>query len=168
MDAVEQLRSILQKCPEAANEPFWDHDCELPLCCAVRLKCSSSIVKLLIEFGASLESQDVSGHTPAEIARQLQPREVQPSSKSDFAFARAAMGSDQPVHSQIDFGCQPMPVGANEAWKREVAAGWKMPAKPSMLAEPNKAWKREVATVWEMPAEPNEGWKREVASELEM
>jgi len=167
MDAVEQIRSILQKCPEAAKEPFWDHDCELPLCCAARLRCSSSIVELLIEFGASLESQDVFGHTPAQIARQPQPCDVQPSSNNDFPFTWAALSADHPIHSQIAFGCLSMPAEANEAWKREVAAGWQMPAKALMPAEPNKAWKREVA-VWEMPGDPNEGWKREVDAEWEM
>jgi len=159
MGSVEQIRSILQKRPEAANEPFWDHDCERPLCCATRLKCSSSIVQVLVEFGANSESQDVFGHNNAQIARQPQPREVQRSSNTDFPFTWASMSFDQPIHSQIDFGCQPMPVGANEAWKREVAAGWQMPAKPSMPAEPNEAWKREVAAMLEMPAEPNEAWK---------
>jgi len=124
-------------------------------------------VELLIEFGASLESQDVFGQTLAQIARQPQPREVEPSSNSDFPFTWAAMSYQQPIHPQTVFGCQLMPAEANEAWIREVAAGWQMPVKPSMPAKPNKDGKREVA-LWEMPAEPNEGWKREVAAEWEM
>jgi len=162
MDALEQVRTILQKCPEAANEPFWDHDCEPPLCCAARLKCSSSIVQLLIDFGASLESQDMFGHTPAQIGRQPQPFEVQPSSISDFPFTWAALSFDQPVHSQIVFGCRSVPAEPDEAWKRKVAAALETPTKP------NEAWKRAVPAVWEMPVDANEAWKSEVCAVQEM
>jgi hypothetical protein len=164
MDAVEHVRPILQKCPDTANEPFWDHDCELPLCCAVRLKCSSRIVELLVEFGASMESQDVSGHSPVDVARLPRPCEVQPSTRTDFPFTSAAMSLDRAIHSQFESGCLSMITEDNEPWKRENL-GWLLPEEPSLPAEPTEL---ELATMIDMLMDPNEAWKREVAAECEM
>ena len=50
-DSVKDVQTALESDPGAASEPFWDHDVEPPLSCAVRLKCSVAIVRLLLEHG---------------------------------------------------------------------------------------------------------------------
>jgi len=68
--SAEQIRGILQQNPEIVNEPFWDHDCEPPLCCAVRLNRPITIVRLLMEHGARTDETDIYGRTPAQIASE--------------------------------------------------------------------------------------------------
>lgn len=72
------VRAVLQRSPETVNEPFWDHDCEPPICCAARLNCPATIVQILLEHGASIGDTDVRGRTPAQILSesQQQPREA--------------------------------------------------------------------------------------------
>lgn len=76
--SVADVQAILQQSPEAVKELFWDHDCEPPICCAVRLKCPAAIVQLLLQHGASREDTDVHGRTPAQILAesQQQPTEA--------------------------------------------------------------------------------------------
>jgi len=70
MKSLEQVRAALKANPEDANDPFWDHDSEPPLCCAVRLECSPSIVKLLLENGADSDVSDKRNRTPLQIVLQ--------------------------------------------------------------------------------------------------
>jgi hypothetical protein len=50
--SVADVQAILEKYPEAADEPFWDHGFEHPLSSAARLRCGSEIVNILIQYGA--------------------------------------------------------------------------------------------------------------------
>lgn len=77
MKSEEQVHIVLKQTPEAVQDIFWDHDCEPPLCCAVRLKCSVAIVQILLEHGASTEAEDKWGRTPIEIVDQMAPWENQ-------------------------------------------------------------------------------------------
>jgi len=77
-NSVEDVHSVLQHAPEAARELFWDHDVEPPLCCAVRLWCKPAIIKRLLEKGASPETKDMHGRTPAQILAQEAPSLVSP------------------------------------------------------------------------------------------
>lgn len=65
-----QILDILKQNPDVINEPFWDHDCEPPLCCAVRLQRPAAIVQLLLEHGACPEDTDRMGRTAARIAAE--------------------------------------------------------------------------------------------------
>ena len=73
--SIDEVKEALQQNPEEANEPFWDHDWEPPLCCAVRLECSASIVKLLLEYGADPQSKDVRGRDPSMMFKESQTGE---------------------------------------------------------------------------------------------
>jgi len=68
--SLDRVKAALHQNPTEAQEPFWDHDCEPPLCAAVRLECCVGIVKLLLEHGADPEAQNVRGHTPAQLLKQ--------------------------------------------------------------------------------------------------
>jgi len=92
--SAADIRDILQENPETVNEPFWDHDCEPPLCCAARLNCPATIVQLLLEHGASAEDTDVRGRTPAQILVEAQqkPWEMQVPWEKQKVGGPASMG----------------------------------------------------------------------------
>lgn len=58
-NSVEEVSDVLQTNPEAAVEPFMDHDFETPIMYAQRMRCSSSIIQLLIANGASDETIEI-------------------------------------------------------------------------------------------------------------
>lgn len=66
-DQHQQVAAALTDDPEAAALPFWDHDCEPPLCCAVRFGCDSDVIELLLEHGADVNATDMHGQTPMMI-----------------------------------------------------------------------------------------------------
>ncbi len=74
---LEAVRLTLESDPEAAQEPFWEHNVEPPLCSAVRLMCCPEIISLLLEHGASVDQRDMYNQTPlmllhsAGVRRQL-------------------------------------------------------------------------------------------------
>lgn len=78
---IGQVRQALEKDPEAVRFPFWDHDVEPPLVCAVRLGCDSGVIQLLIESGADVEAADKWGQTPLVM---LMPAAVNPRLPPDF------------------------------------------------------------------------------------
>jgi len=102
-NSVKDVHSVLEHAPEAAGELFWDHDVEPPLCCAVRLGCEPAIVKLLLENGASPETKDMHGRTPAQILAQGATSLVSPHGFSWPPIASAT------AH-----------VNTYETWSREV------------------------------------------------
>jgi len=71
-NSAHQVRVVLSATPEAAKEPFEDHNWEPPICCAVRLKCGAEIVQLLLDHGASPDEKDIHGHTPIQILQKQQ------------------------------------------------------------------------------------------------
>jgi len=76
--SIDEVKAALQQNPMDAKEPFWDHDCEPPLCAAVRLECSASIVKLLLEYGADPEAKDARGRDPSQMFKEPPSWEVNP------------------------------------------------------------------------------------------
>jgi hypothetical protein len=66
-DQHKQVAAALSEDPEAAAFPFWDHDSEPPLCCAVRFGCDSDVIELLLEYGADVNTMDIHGQTPMMI-----------------------------------------------------------------------------------------------------
>jgi len=113
MDSLDQVRAVLDRDRDAAQEPFWDHDVEPPLCCAARLGCSASIVKLLLENGASTEAQDVRRRMPHELA-------------DEFMFPPATMMADvgrymmMPPHLECST-MRPGPYEERVTWHGEVS-----------------------------------------------
>jgi len=69
----EHVYAALEKSPNAAQELFWDHEFEPPLCCAVRCECDTAIMNMLLEHGADPEVSNAMGLTPAQLLGQ-QPR----------------------------------------------------------------------------------------------
>lgn len=92
--SAADVQAILQHSPETVNEPFWDHDCEPPICYAVRLHCPVTIIQILLEHGASAEETDVRGRTPAQILAesQHQPWEMMTPWEVDTVGGPAPMG----------------------------------------------------------------------------
>jgi len=68
---LKKVRECLSADSLVANTPFWDHDVELPLCAAVRLRCDTCIVKALLDNDADPEAIDSRGRTPLMIATWL-------------------------------------------------------------------------------------------------
>lgn len=67
----KQVREVLMEDPDSARLPFFDHETEPPLCCALKQKCSAEIVKLLLEHGADPEMTDRQNQTPADILKSM-------------------------------------------------------------------------------------------------
>jgi len=99
MDSLELVRLALAADPEAATLPFFEHECEPPLCCAVRLQCSVEIVSLLLDYGADVHDIDIKGDTPLQKLR-----DIEMTSQLDFDFfgakCQAAMTVVQRAQTQ--------------------------------------------------------------------
>jgi len=68
-NSFQRVQAALDADPEAVLFPFWEHNVEPPLCCAVRLLCDAPIVELLLERGALLDAANVDGKMPLEVLR---------------------------------------------------------------------------------------------------
>jgi len=73
-DSPGEVRRVLESEPEAACEPFWDHEAEPPLCAAVRLTCCPDIVSLLLMYGASVHGEDMYVQTPLMLLHSKKVR----------------------------------------------------------------------------------------------
>jgi len=92
-NSVDEVRAVLDKSPTAASEPFFDHDFEPPVCCAVRLQCDAAIIRLLVEHGADLEAADKHGLAPKDLLQEAEAPAanqwemlLQPSFSASFGF----------------------------------------------------------------------------------
>eukprot|EP00747_Dinoflagellata_sp_TGD_P171310 gnl/TRDRNA2_/TRDRNA2_205077_c0_seq1.p1 gnl/TRDRNA2_/TRDRNA2_205077_c0~~gnl/TRDRNA2_/TRDRNA2_205077_c0_seq1.p1 ORF type:complete len:353 (-),score=63.44 gnl/TRDRNA2_/TRDRNA2_205077_c0_seq1:86-1144(-) len=65
--SAANVRAVLEEDSEAALFPFFEHDVEPPLCCAVRMECDASIVSVLLEHGADVNAVDSLNRTPLAI-----------------------------------------------------------------------------------------------------
>lgn len=117
--SIDGVLAALKQSPTAAKEPFWDHDIEPPLCCAVRLQCSADIVKVLLDHGADPEAKDVRGHGPLEMLKEPQQwGQVDPTTTFEPMWVH--MVSDDffvklPPDDLIAYSA------AQEAWRQEVS-----------------------------------------------
>jgi hypothetical protein len=141
--SIDQVSAALLKDPSQAKEPFWDHDCEPPLCCAVRLECSVHIVKLLLDHGADPEATNVRGCKPADILR----KEVKASSAPTFEVVLQNYLQSPPAIS------------------RHVTLPSCSPGHPVPVFSPDSSSPAEMFGV--AGSENHESWQREVADLLE-
>lgn len=72
-NCIELVRETMRSDPGLASEPFWEHNFEAPLCCAIRCKCDIEIIQLLIEHGAKPQDMDPRGNTPAKVLQKQRP-----------------------------------------------------------------------------------------------
>jgi hypothetical protein len=120
-NSIDQVRAVLESDPDAANEPFWDHRCDHPLCFAVRLRCSVAIVQLLIDHKASVGAIDMHDRTPSQIVQQAQPR-MMPTPPINF---EEMVSGFRPIIPQASDGLlssyRPVADHGMATWQREVS-----------------------------------------------
>lgn len=63
----DDVGRILKEDAEAARQPFFDHNFELPLCYAVRAGCDTEVIRMLLKFQADINAIDVHARTPLQI-----------------------------------------------------------------------------------------------------
>jgi len=63
----QAVSAALEEDPCSSTDLFWDHDCDTPLCAAIRNRCSAGIVRLLLARGASPTAADSRGWTPLTL-----------------------------------------------------------------------------------------------------
>jgi len=123
--SLQEVQAVLHQNPKAASEPFFDHAFEPPLCYAVRLRCDSATVRLLLQYGADPTDEDVHYRTPSKILQQ-QASENQPPANYNIELAAIMLGGSFPAYPQA-MGWQPTHVPGSthqhacESWRREVA-----------------------------------------------
>jgi len=66
-NGLKKVQAALADNPEAARDPFFDFDFDMPLCFAVKSQCDVAIIQLLLEHGADVEAQDAIGRSPMDI-----------------------------------------------------------------------------------------------------
>merc|ERR1719424_1892851 len=109
--SIEQVQAALDETPEAASEPFWDHNCELPLCAAVRLRCGPGIIQLLIQYGADKEVVDVRCSTSLE---------------ADDERSSSMLSWEMPLSSRVNTADPP----CLSSWVAEATPSWTAEATP--------------------------------------
>jgi len=77
LNSLEEVKAVLADDPDAAWEPFWDHDSELPLCYAAHCLCDPRIVELLLEAGAEVNAVGRKGETPLALLDSAERPPVQ-------------------------------------------------------------------------------------------
>ena len=69
--STAEVQRALAADPQAADEPFFEHNCEPPLCAAIRLRCNTQIVEILVTHGADIDALNVHSRTPLQELRSL-------------------------------------------------------------------------------------------------
>jgi len=118
---LEQVSSVLKHSPDLVNEPFWEHDCETPLCFAIRLRCSLAIVQLLIDKGATDDSNGLlDGYSPVQVLYDPLPWVMTPGPApfANSALLSPAMPSLPAAQFHFTF---PQAFGVSTPWHQEVS-----------------------------------------------
>lgn len=116
MKSLEQVRAALEANPGDASDPFWDHDSEPPLCCAVRLGCSAGIVKLLLEHGADPDVTDMRNRTPLQLLPQMSPPQINNAAWTPTSWPHANF---LPALPEV-LAQEPFEARASTLWHQEV------------------------------------------------
>lgn len=140
LKSVEQVHAVLQNSPDVVKEPFWEHDVEPPLCAAVRLRCSASILKLLLNSGANPEDRDRRGRTPYEMVEleQTATWEMAP----PFPQFEATVMPQQFPQVLLGLGC-----GASFLAAQSAQMPWDSTAFQENLLNAKQAWRQEAMEV---------------------
>lgn len=62
--SLSAVTAALESDSAVATEPFFDNNCEPPLCAAVNFGCPADVLALLLRHGADVHSVDCRGRTP--------------------------------------------------------------------------------------------------------
>jgi len=171
-DSLELAREALQADPEAARSPFLDHHFDPPLCCAVRLGCDVTVVRLLLAHRADASSIDVTGRTPLtllSVKRQpgvvplhrrhatsvgrcpyRTPGSIEKSHGLTVAAALLAAGAD--AEARDGNGCLPADL-ALATGNSSLAAFWQHYQGVQACAVLRRAWRRRIGSICRLPHE---------------
>lgn len=64
--------------PTVAQFPFWEHGIEPPLCFAVRHKCKSELIALLLQNGADIDAKNIRRQSPLDILKLVRQEAFAP------------------------------------------------------------------------------------------
>lgn len=96
-----RVAEVLKADAEAAFFPFFDHDCEPPLCYAIRQGCGVEAIKLLLDYGADVNAMDACGKTPIQLLWELPWDNAKPQIQN-ILFAA---GADDNAATAVDEFC---------------------------------------------------------------
>eukprot|EP00931_Biecheleriopsis_adriatica_P011136 TRINITY_DN112216_c0_g1_i1.p1 TRINITY_DN112216_c0_g1~~TRINITY_DN112216_c0_g1_i1.p1 ORF type:complete len:373 (+),score=67.80 TRINITY_DN112216_c0_g1_i1:115-1233(+) len=71
---VQHVQAVLEKDPDAALMPFWEHNMEPPICYAVRNGCDVEVIKLLLKFGADAKDVTSTGKSVLDLLEERSMR----------------------------------------------------------------------------------------------
>ena len=67
INSASELRKALERDVSIAQEPFWDHGIEPPICAAVRCGCDPQIFEILLAHGADVDATTMEGKTAIQL-----------------------------------------------------------------------------------------------------
>eukprot|EP00927_Polykrikos_kofoidii_P061622 TRINITY_DN5645_c0_g1_i1.p1 TRINITY_DN5645_c0_g1~~TRINITY_DN5645_c0_g1_i1.p1 ORF type:complete len:395 (+),score=52.86 TRINITY_DN5645_c0_g1_i1:69-1253(+) len=146
-NSIDMVRDAISDDADVPKLPFFDHNCEPPLCCAVRLCCDHVIVSHLLETRADVNAINVDGVTALDIVRRPAQRRGDDvgSSSSIFAFTSAfpsknsrdeterlliaagGCSSHSPGSTPGDLSCTQMPLPGKHEVACQLDTGRELP-----------------------------------------
>jgi len=103
---VKDVRIAVATDPQAAADPFWDHNVEPPICAAVCCGCDVEIFELLISNGADVEANNNEGQTAMMLFRGSQRLHHRYHNEANNVAAIVALlkacGADEAIDEAID------------------------------------------------------------------
>lgn len=163
-NSEELVREALHNRPDLANDPFWDHRCDSPLCFAVGLKCDVAIIQLLVEHGAKPNHQDPRGNTPTKILERLRPSQLEPT-LPPFVV----MPGEPTLPPALDEAISPLLALVFQDAQQEPRAAIDEQERPrSPFVEFYEEWYREEEEARSAAAELQEQWCEQVAQILQV
>lgn len=159
-NSEELVREALHNRPDLANEAFWEHRCDSPLCFALGHKCDVAIIQLLVEHGAKPNHQDPRGNTPTKILERLRPPQLEPT-LPPFVL--------MPGEKALDDAISPLlaPV-FQDAQQEQRAASDEQERPQSPFVEFYEEWYRGKEEARTAAAELHEQWCEQVAQILQV
>lgn len=166
INSVDEVRAVLDETPSAADELFWDEAFEPPLCCAVRLRCDSTIIQLLLESKASPHVTDLHGRTPLQL---VQEADVRVSAKKPLAFGDSWDSQDFAPRQVEGRACEKQsPTRRHSSLNTDdfTFVGYPLPLPPLSFAQSSllmATWHEATAAMPSNPSNRHKIWCQEVA-----